>query len=494
MTQSATAMSLELDPQPQYQFVPLRNAEELADCVSSDPSSVSGPSADTVTKWLAAAAELHRTSASSTQFFSDAARFAVDTVGLDAAWVLSYSAGNQNWQVAGSCGSSDFTPDDQALAFLAIDPITQYESTSQCESQTRRHFVVVSPVLSTIGELIGAVYGVRDTQGDNRRRGIRPLEARMIELLAQSVAVGIARLAQETEAARARVLLEQAFSPTVAEHIQRNPDCLAGQLREVTLLFADLRGFTSLAECLPPADCYRLLGEVMEELTRIVIEHQGIVVDYYGDGLLALWNAPIDQANHADLACGSAIAMLDIMPEASQRWHHLLRGPLELGIGVHSGPVLVGNAGTLSRLKYGPRGNNVNIASRVQAATKELDSALLVTVSTQRQLSSKFFSLRVCTARLPGLEQPVELFAVYPASDTTQVKTRLDQYAHALRHFEEGDIIMAEVLLNELVTQGPATPARFLARQAALQRFAESGRRASDRSIEHGGIVEIHEK
>jgi adenylate cyclase len=186
--------------------------------------------------------------------------------------------------------------------------------------------------------------------------------------------------------------------------------------------------------------------------------------------------------------------MLDALPAVSNDWKQLLGGPLELGIGVHTGPVLVGNAGTQSRLKYGPRGNNVNLASRVQSATKQLETSLLITAATQRHLSSKFFTMRTCTARLPGLEQPVKLFTVYPASEATEMKSRLDQYAHALKLFEHGDLIMAEVLLSELVAAGPTTPARFLAQQASSQRQAEVGRRASDRTSEHGPIIEIIEK
>lgn len=484
------------EPRIERQMVAL--VADFAEVAQAENSvSAPGPSSETVTKWLSAVAQLHRASANSREFFSDAARFAVETVGLDAAWVLSYVQAH-GWQTVGSCTSPELNheqPDIAVLAALLDKPITRYEPTVNSNNQSQLHAIVIAPVLSVTGEVIGAVYGIRNTQGENRRRGVRPLEARMVQVLAESVAVGIARLAQETEAARTRVLLEQAFSPTVVEHIQRNPECLAGQLREVTLLFADLRGFTSLAETLSPADCYRLLSEVMEALTEVVIAHHGIVVDYYGDGMLALWNAPLDQHDHADLVCGAALAMLDCLPALSRDWQELLGGALQLGIGVHTGPVLVGNAGTQSRLKFGPRGNNVNVASRVQAATRQLETSLLITSATQRRLSSKFFTSRACTARLPGLEQPIELFTVFPACEAGAVKSRLDQYAHALRHFEDGDLIMAEVLLSELVAAGPVTPARFLAQQAATQRSAESGRRASDRHVaEYGPIVEIYEK
>ena len=482
----------------QRHWVALVAAADFAEVTQAEGSgNAQRPSSETVTKWLSAVAQLHRASANSQEFFTDAARFAVETVGLDAAWVLSYSQAH-GWQTVGSCATQDLCyeqPDRVMLTALLDEPITRYEPSVVSNDQFPIHALVIAPVLSSTGAVIGAVYGMRHTQSENRRCGVRPLEARMIQVLAESVAVGIARLAQETEAARTRVLLEQAFSPTVVEHIQRNPACLTGQLREVTLLFADLRGFTSLAETLSPADCYRLLSEVMEALTEVVITHQGIVVDYYGDGMLALWNAPLDQHDHADLACGAALAMLDCLPALSQDWQQMLGGALQLGIGVHTGPALVGNAGTQSRLKFGPRGNNVNVASRVQAATRQLETSLLITSATQRRLSSKFFTSRACTARLPGLEQPIELFTVFPASEASAVKSRLDQYAHALRHFEEGDLILAEVLLSELVAAGPVTPARFLAQQAATQRSAESGRRVSDRhATEHGPIIEIREK
>jgi adenylate cyclase len=473
-------------------FLPVITAEEITDRSQSQNSSpIIGLSSETMTRWLSAVAQLHRSSAGSKNFFHDAARFAVETIGLDSAWVLEYSSTDE-WQIAAKCaavGIQVVQPEANVLAILVDNPTAQY----QAEVETDASAVAIAPVIGQEGELLGAVYALRNTRGENRRRGIRPLEARMVQLLAESVAVGIARLAQETEAARTKVLFEQAFSSTVADHIQQSPECLAGQLREVTILFADLRGFTSLAEMMLPADCYHLLGEVMEALTEVVVAHHGIVVDYFGDGLLALWNAPLDQGNHADLACEAALGMLDAMPKLFQRWNDELRCTLQLGIGIHTGPVLVGNAGTKSRLKYGPRGSNVNLASRVQAATRQLDSSLLVTAATQRQLSSKFFALRVCTARLPGLEQQVELFTIYPASETSQLRSRLDRYAHALRLFEQGDLAMAEGLLGELVAAGPQTPARFLATQAASQRCSELGRRATDR-VDYSPIVEIYEK
>ncbi len=487
-------------------LVPLKqtNLDDLF-TLSSGAEKHAGPSSTTVTQWLTQAGQLHRATAGSAEFYADAARFAVETVGLDAAWVLSRSddAGENQWRIAGSSlphPEQGVCFDKASLKTLVGQTVAWYQPTNAEETDAEEtapaaQALVVAPVLDASGQLVAAIYGVRNTHGSNRRRGIRPLEARLVQLLAESVAVGIARLQQETEAARTRVLLEQAFSPTVAEYIQQHPESLEGQHRDVTLMFADLRGYTTLAETMSPADCYGLLGDVMEALTQVVIRQRGVVVDYYGDGLLALWNAPLEQSNHADLACSAAVEMFEALPPVAAQWQDRLNGPLELGIGIHSGPAHVGNAGTRSRLKYGPRGNTVNVASRVQAASKQLQLPLVITAATQTKLSDKFFTLRVCTAKLPGLEKPAELFTAYPASQAEKVKSRLEQYSHALALFEAGDLEEAESLLNHLVSLGQATPAHFLAHYTAVQKSSNLGRRAVDKyASSQQAVIEILSK
>lgn len=459
-----------------------------------------GPAASTVTKWLTATANLHRSAAGSAEFYNDAAEFAVETIGLDGAWILRRDDTDRDnpWQIVGSHLSVPETGisfDPSTLARLALLPTTWYQQTEDSDLDKLPNAIVISPVLDERQNLIGAVYGVRNLSDTNRRRGLRPLEARLVQLLADSVAVGIARLQHETEAARARVLLEHAFSPTVAEYIQRHPESLLGQEREVTLMFADLRGYSALAETLPLTDCYDLLSDVMEALTQVVVRHHGIVVDYYGDGLLALWNAPLKQPNHADLACDAALQMFEALEVVATQWNDQLEKPLELGIGIHSGPACVGNAGTRSRLKYGPRGNTVNVTSRVQSASKQLELPLVITEATQAKLSDRFFTLRVCTAKLPGLEQPAELFTAYPASKAAKLKARLDEYARALTLFENGELEAAETLLADLAIDGAATPARFLADHTATQKNRNMGRRAVDKyTAQNGPIIEILSK
>src|SRR6185503_12161511 len=172
--------------------------------------------------------------------------------------------------------------------------------------------IVLSPLRNAAGELAGAVYGYRSLRAGNARRTIRYLEAHMIELLAGAVSEGIARIERETETDRRRVLLEHAAAASQNEEVKLN-----AEEREVTLLFADLRNSTALSAELEPNETYELLSQVTECLTAAVIDHDGLIIDYYGDGLAAMWNAPADQSEHPELACRAALRMLQTLPAIS---------------------------------------------------------------------------------------------------------------------------------------------------------------------------------
>src|SRR5688572_23731373 len=190
--------------------------------------------------------------------------------------------------------------------------------------------------------------------------------------------------------------------------------------REVSLLFADLRGFTGLAETLQtdPLVC-ELLTHVMDCLSDAVANHDGFIVDYFGDGLMAMWNAPTSQPDHAARTCRAALQMLASLPTVGEEWMNVIHTELRVGIGVHSGTARVGNAGSSRKVKYGPRGPNVNLASRVEAATKELGVPFVATQSTVDLLPSEFAVNRICRAQLPGLPQALDLFAVATSQSET---------------------------------------------------------------------------
>ena len=321
------------------------------------------------------------------------------------------------------------------------------------------------------------MYGYRSVREGNARRTIRYLEAHMIELLAGAVSEGIARIEREAETDRRRVLLEQAAALSQNQSSRE----IATDEREVTLLFADLRNSTALSAALDPNETYELLSQVMECLTAAVIDHDGLIIDYYGDGLAAMWNAPADQSDHPELACRAALRMLQTLPAISGDWAEVLDRELQLGIGIHTGTAHVGNTGTRRRSKYGPRGTTVNLTSRIEAATKQFDLPLLVTTCQPTRLSNRFATHRVCRARMPGLDRPVELFAVCPAVERQKIIDGVACYHDVLQDFEQGHLQQAADCLAMIDPAIREVPVRFLAEHLSRELARQNRRRSSDR-------------
>src|SRR5262249_34924856 len=149
--------------------------------------------------------------------------------------------------------------------------------------------------------------------GEQRSAQVKPItevEAKLVELLARGVAAGLARMEQEKATLTERVRFEQFFSPELAQQLTIEPDMLTGRDCEVTLLFSDVRRFAAISERLPTQRTLAWLGDVMEKLSAAVRAHGGVLVEYIGDELLAMWGAPKPQANQAVLACRAALDML----------------------------------------------------------------------------------------------------------------------------------------------------------------------------------------
>lgn len=251
--------------------------------------------------------------------------------------------------------------------------------------------------------------------------------------------------------------------------------------REVTLLFADMRGFTELAAALQtdPLVC-ELLAHVMDCLSDAVARFEGFIIDFYGDGLAAMWNAPSHQPDHADRACHTALHMLDSLPEVSHEWGNITHSPLRLGVGVHTGIVQVGNAGSARKPKYGPRGPNVNLVSRVEAATKELGVPFVATRSTIDQLSPQFVSNRACRAKVPGVHESIDLFAVQHAPIDAHLESAWQGYSDALARFERGEYHSAAESLSLIDASIGEVPVRFLAERVRSEMGRRLRRRNSD--------------
>jgi adenylate cyclase len=230
-------------------------------------------------------------------------------------------------------------------------------------------------------------------------------------------------------------------------------------------LFCDVRRFSRISERLGPGGTVRWIGDVMGELSACVLAEGGVLVDYIGDELLAMWGAPKEQPDQAARAVRAGLAMLDALPALNARWQPVVGEPMSVGIGINTGVARVGNTGSRFKFKYGPLGNTVNLASRVQGLTKYLKCRLLVTAATRRFLDGRFAARRVCHARVVNIAEPVDLYEVAPPSDDRRAFFRESE--EALAALEAGDFATAARRAGVLLEQAADGPLLLVLSRAA---------------------------
>jgi adenylate cyclase len=207
---------------------------------------------------------------------------------------------------------------------------------------------------------------------------------------------------------RVRNLLGMVVSPQIAEELMSREIALGGEERDVTVMFADCRGFTAMSEALPPAEVLRRLNEMLTVLTEVIERHGGVVDKYIGDAIMALFGAPLAHADDPSRAVACALEMIEAMdtlnrsrPEAERQ---------AIGIGINSGRAVAGNMGSTTRLNYTVIGDTVNLASRVEALTRNYDAPVLVTEQTREACGATFEFELVDRVQVKGREAPVAIY------------------------------------------------------------------------------------
>jgi adenylate cyclase len=201
-----------------------------------------------------------------------------------------------------------------------------------------------------------------------------------------SVVVTTAKyLFEEKKAREIRAMFSSYVSPKIVEELINNPEKakLGGERKDVTILFSDIIGFTTLSERKPPEEVIDLLNEYFKEMTDIIFKWDGTLDKFVGDEIMAFWGAPVDQPNHAELAVRCALNMTDRLSELQKKWTKEGKEILDCGIGINTGEVIIGNIGaTGKKMDYTVMGDHVNLAARVEKLTREYNAKIIVTEFT----------------------------------------------------------------------------------------------------------------
>jgi adenylate cyclase len=225
---------------------------------------------------------------------------------------------------------------------------------------------------------------------------------------------------------RQRQQIRSAFgfylSPALVEQLAKAPErlVLGGEERRMTILFSDVRGFTSISEHYKddPQGLTHLMNRFLTPLTNAIIERKGTIDKYIGDAIMAFWNAPVDDDDHEVNACDAALAMLEqaealnveLKREAEANGGVYM--PLRIGIGLNTGPCVVGNMGSDFRFNYSVLGDTVNVASRLEARTKDYRLSMVIGSRTADRAQGKFATMEIDLIQVKGKKQPEAVFTV----------------------------------------------------------------------------------
>lgn len=214
---------------------------------------------------------------------------------------------------------------------------------------------------------------------------------------------------------RVRNMLGQYVSPAVLsmalEAYEDHLDAEVGSEEELSILFSDIRGFTSLSETMPPNKVVEMLNHYFSAMTETIFAQRGTIDKFIGDAIMAFWGAPVREAQHAELALGAAMEMHRRLKDVNL-WLQAHDYPaLQIGIGIHSGPVILGNIGSVQKLDYTVIGDNVNLASRLEGLTKQYGVTILISEATYNQLQEPPPCYTLDLVRVKGKQVPIRIYA-----------------------------------------------------------------------------------
>lgn len=254
-------------------------------------------------------------------------------------------------------------------------------------------------------------------------------------------------------------LFGQYIPPELVDEMDRAPlkVSLAGESREMTVLFSDVRGFTSISENLPPHELTRLMNSFLTPMTRVIHQHRGTIDKYMGDAIMAFWGAPLHEPDHARHALNAAREMISTLESLSGEFERQGWPPLEIGIGINTGTMNVGNMGSEFRMAYTALGDAVNLGARLEGLTRVYGVPLIVSEST-RHAVPEYEYRELDIVRVKGKDRPVTIYEPVGPVEEIDRATRhaLKRYHAALERYRARDWDHAERELFTLSRQDPA--------------------------------------
>ncbi len=247
---------------------------------------------------------------------------------------------------------------------------------------------------------------------------------------------------------------------SVVEQILKDPKMLqlGGAKREVTAFFSDVAGFTSISENMEPGQLVTFLNSYLDEMTNVILEHQGTLDKYEGDAIMAFWGAPVPQKDHALHAC---LAALENQEKVAQfrlisKEHNL--PPIHIRIGINSGEVIAGNMGSEDRFDYTIMGDNVNLASRLESINKQYGTEIIISEYTYESVKEQLICRELDQIRVKGKDKPVRIYELIGKNGevSQEMLARIQAFNEALKLYRSKNFMAAQKKFAAMTDDPPA--------------------------------------
>lgn len=277
---------------------------------------------------------------------------------------------------------------------------------------------------------------------------------------------------EERQKKSIRTAFQTYMSPAVVEQVIKDPSKLAlgGEKRDLTVLFSDLRGFTTISEKLDAEELANLLNEYLTPMTDLVFANDGTLDKYMGDAIMAFWGAPLHFEDHAFKACKTALEMMDRL--AIMQKDFAARGlpHIDIGIGLNSGTMSVGNMGSTQRMDYTVMGDAVNLGSRVEGINKEYGTHIIITEFTYARCKGQIWCRELDLVAVKGKKEPVGLYELLGFKPDPKRSEVVERFEQALKIYRKGDFQKSfdlfQGILKDFPDDGPSET--FLERSREL--------------------------
>jgi adenylate cyclase len=241
---------------------------------------------------------------------------------------------------------------------------------------------------------------------------------------AQFTSVAYKYFGEDRAKRQVKALFSRYVSPAVVKELIEDPSKarLGGQRREMTVLFSDIRGFTTFSEAGQPEDVISQLNEYFSCMVELLFKHHGTLDKFVGDMIMGLFNAPVQDPDHADHAVQMALAMLRELQRLNEYWRGQGKPGFDIGIGINTGEMIVGNVGSERTLSYTVIGDHVNLGSRLESLNKAYKSHIIISDATRDRLRENYWIRTLGAVRVKGKSQEVKIFEVCASEDEWRQK------------------------------------------------------------------------